>query len=48
MEYDHCMEILNLKEKELYEHYYCYNEKQEILDHIVIIGGTDIEIIKNL
>lgn len=48
MEYDHCMEIIMLKEEEV-EHYYCYNEEQEILDHILIgENGRYIEILERL
>lgn len=45
--YDHCMEIVELKEEDS-EHYYCYNEEQQILDHIVIIGEACIEKISSL
>ncbi len=47
MEYDHCMEIVELKEKES-DHYYCYNEEQQILDHIIIIGNSYVEKIGSL
>jgi len=33
--YEHCIEIMKLKEEEI-EHYYCYNEEQQILDHVLI------------
>lgn len=43
------MEILKLKEEdELSDHYYCYNEEQQILDHIVIVGKAYIEKIDSL
>ena len=45
--YDHCLEVLELKE-EPSEHYYCYNEKQQILDHLVIIGNNYVEKIDSL
>lgn len=48
LDYDHCMEVVALKEDDQQDHYYCYNEKQEILDHIVIIGETYIEKISSL
>ena len=31
------MEVVGLKEEQA-DHYYCYNEEQQIFDHIVIIG----------
>lgn len=37
IDYDHCMEILELKEEDS-DHYYCYNEELQILDHIMIVG----------
>ncbi len=46
--YQHCMEIIMLKEEEA-KHYYCYNEEQQILDHILI--GEDrgyVEVIERL
>ena len=45
--YDHCMEIRDLKEEKS-DHYYCYNEEQQILDHIIIIGNTYVEKIDSL
>ncbi len=48
MDYDHCMEILGLKEEKQSDHYYCYNEEQQILDHVVIIGNNYIEKISSL
>lgn len=33
--YQHCIEIVKLKDNEI-EHYYCYNEEQQILDHVLI------------
>lgn len=42
MDYDYCIKIIEFKEEES-DHYYCYNEEQEILDHIVIIGEAYIQ-----
>lgn len=39
IDYDHCMEIIGLKEEDS-DHYYCYNEEQQILDHIAVIGES--------
>ncbi len=47
MDYDHCMEIIELKAEES-DHYYCYNEEQEILDYIVIVGESYIEKVASL
>ncbi len=33
--YEHCMKIIKLKEDKI-DHYYCYNEEQQILDHVLI------------
>ena len=46
--YDYCMEIKGIQEAEDHDHYYCYNEEQQILDHIVIIGEAVLEKISSL
>jgi hypothetical protein len=48
LNYYHCMEVIELKEKDLSDHYYCYNVERQILDHIVITGETNIEKISSL
>ncbi len=47
MDYDHCIEIVELKEGQS-DHYYCYCEEQQVLDHIIIIGNTYVEKIDSL
>ena len=47
MDYDYCMEVISLKEDK-FDHYYCYNEEQQILDHIMIIGEAYVEKISSL
>ena len=47
LDYDHCMEIVRLREDQS-DHYYCYNEEQQILDHMTIIGEAYIEKISSL
>lgn len=46
--YEHCMEVKNYVTIITTEQYYCYNEEQQILDHIAITGGSSIEIIERL
>ena len=48
--YEHCMEVIKLKDEEIgEEHYYCYNEEQQILDHVLIgENGKYIEILERL
>jgi hypothetical protein len=46
--YDYCMEIKNLSKSEnSKEHYYCYDEKQEALDHIEIFDNV-FEVLEGL
>jgi hypothetical protein len=46
--YEHCMEVSNTDADTNGEHYYCYNEEQEVLNHILIGDNNYIEIIENL
>ena len=46
--YDFCKEVLELKKEEKTDHYYCYDEEQQTLDHIIIIGEGYIEKICSL
>jgi hypothetical protein len=43
LSYNHCMEIIELKEEDQIDHYYCYNEEQQILDHVVIVGEAYVQ-----
>ena len=46
--YEYCMEIIKLKETKI-DHYYCYNEEQRILDHVLIgDNGEYAEVIERL
>jgi len=53
--YEHCMEIrdigngksINNVESNIAEHYYCYSDEKEVLDHIVV-GSNNIQIIEHL
>jgi uncharacterized protein YehS (DUF1456 family) len=46
--YQHCTEIRNVENDRDAEQYYCYNEEQQILDHIAITGDGVIEIMERL
>ena len=48
LNYDHCMEVIELKEEDLSDHYYCYNEEQQILDHIITVGEVYAQKISSL
>jgi hypothetical protein len=43
--YEHCMEVSNTDADTNGEHYYCYNEEQEVLNHILIGDNNYIQII---
>lgn len=46
--YEHCMEVVKLQVIKM-DHYYCYNEEQQILDHVLIgENGRYIEILERL
>lgn len=48
LNYDHCMEVVELKEEQS-DHYYCYNQEQQILDHVLIgRSGEYVEVIERL
>ena len=42
------MEVIELKEEDLSDHYYCYNEEQQILDHIITVGEVYAQKISSL
>ena len=50
--YEHCMEIKSIEsngnQEEFNKEYYCYNEDQQILDHIMIGENREVEVIARL
>ena len=50
--YEHCMEIKNIEgngNQEVFnEEYYCYNEDQQILDHVMIEENREVEVVARL
>jgi hypothetical protein len=46
--YDHCLEIGLDDAEERSNHYYCYSETKQILDHIVVTGTANIEMVEHL
>ena len=47
LRYEHCMEIRNTEDdNDILEHYYCYNEEQQILYcYILVNGNNNFEIV---
>jgi hypothetical protein len=49
--YEHCMQMKDIEnisdgnEDTNKEHYYCYNQEQQILDHVVI-GDNRLEVVE--
>jgi tetratricopeptide (TPR) repeat protein len=48
--YDHCMEIKNIENSYNADskHYYCYNDEQQLLEHIFIGNNNHLEVLERL
>jgi hypothetical protein len=45
--YDHCIETnVALSSEEGTERYYCYNVERQVIDHILIVGDNDLEVLE--
>ncbi len=47
LNYDHCIEFVAHKE-DMFEHYYCANETEQIIDQVTIGENNEIWLIKNI
>jgi hypothetical protein len=47
LHYNLCLEARSLQDDNV-EHYYCYNLEEQLLDHVTITGGNNLEVVEKL